>query len=603
MTAVPQGRAQFDEGGGEGWVDRYRPTNLEDMALAPADRQLIEMYVESRRLQSLILHGPSGTGKTTLAKIVVRHLIPAGNVMEVNASARTGIDEVRERIIPYLRAYHLTGLVNGERSRAGAVLLSEADGLSADAQAALKDPMEAYASENMIIFTTNALDDLDDAIRSRCRVIEMGPPPVAERARVLARILGAEGHVVEAAHVLQFADRYPDMREMVRAAEDSFGVHGSLVTEPLAGEPEFWPQPVDGPLLLSGLAEAFSRYLSLPPEAPTALALWVLFAHAHEAFGYSPILAAISAIKRSGKTRLFEVLYQLVPNPVFTSNITPASIYRMGGETDPHASDRTGRTRPSFTLLADEGDTWLKLRRELQGILNSGHTRRAAFVIRVSNEQATAYSTWFPKALALIDTGMNSLPPTVQDRSILIPMQRRRSDEVVTPLRSDRNAEDLAALKSKCARWVRDYFAALREATVEMPERIGDRTADNWRPLLTVGAVAGGEWRERAARACLVLTCNDEETEEIKLLLLRDIRDAFAEYGNDRVPTSILLEILGALVERQWRRMLSAFKLSQLLRPFGIYPRPLWGAVDGGEKKTLRGYFLSDFTEAFARYL
>jgi putative DNA primase/helicase len=435
-------------------------------------------------------------------------------------------------------------------------------------------------------------------------VIEMGPPPLEERTRVLERVLAAEGHEVDYDLVLQFADRYSDMRELLRAAEDSIGMHNTLVIEPEKGEPEVWPQPVDGALLLSGLTEAFSRYLALPNEAPTTLALWTLFAHAHEAFGYSPILAAVSPVKRAGKTRLFEVLYQLVPNPVFTSNLTPASIFRMGGEVDvQEAGWNSTRTRPAFTLLADEGDTWLKLRPELHGVINSGHTRRSAFVLRVTSERTAAYSTWFPKALALIDTGVNALPPTVLDRSILIPMQRRKSDEPVMHLRSDRNAEDLATLKSKCVRWARDHFTALREANVEMPERIGDRTADNWRPLITVGAVASVEWHERAKAACLVLTGNDDETEEIKVLLLGDIRNAFAEYANDRIPTTILLEILGALVERQWRRMLTSFKLSQLLRPFGVHPRPLWGSADGGEKKTLRGYFLSDFAEAFERYL
>lgn len=338
MTAISEGIAQLDEDDGEGWVDRYRPRCLEDMALDPDNRQLIEMYIDSRRSQSLILHGPPGTGKTTLADIIVERLVPRGNVLRVNASAQTGIDIIRDRVIPWMKVYHFAGVVGGVRTSSAAAILSEADGLSAEAQGALKDPMESFGAQCMIIFTTNAVDDLDAAMRSRCRVIEMEPPPLKERARVLERVLAAEGHEIDGDLVLQFADRYTDMRELLRAAEDSIGMHNTLVIEPVKGDPEYWPHPVDGSLLLSGLAEAFSRYLALPAEVPAVLALWTLFAHAHEAFGYSPILTAVSPVKRAGKTRLLEVLRQLVPNPVLTASLTPASIFRLGGETRPRST-------------------------------------------------------------------------------------------------------------------------------------------------------------------------------------------------------------------------------------------------------------------------
>src|SRR4029453_223767 len=111
-----------------------------------------------------------------------------------------------------------------------------------------------------------------------------------------------------------------------------------------------------------------------------------------------------------GKTVLLIVLGALVPRRMFAANVTPAVLFRTIEKFSP-------------TLLIDEADTFIRDNDELRGVLNSGHTRTTATVIRAvgDDHDPRAFSTWCPKAIALI----GSLPGTLSDRSIEIGMRRR----------------------------------------------------------------------------------------------------------------------------------------------------------------------------------
>src|SRR5262249_17680748 len=147
------------------------------------------------------------------------------------------------------------------------------------------------------------------------------------------------------------------------------------------------------------------------------------------------------------------------------------------------------------TLIIDEADTFLAENEELRGILNSGHNRRNAFVVRSVGENfdPKQFSTWAPKAIAKI----GKLPPTLYGRSIRLELQRKTADETVKPLRADR-LEHLKPLLQKAARWAADNINALREADPELPKELHGRAADNWRPLIAIADRAGGEWPKRA---------------------------------------------------------------------------------------------------------
>ncbi len=351
-------------------------------------------------------------------------------------------------------------------------------------------------------------------------------------------------------------------------------------------EPKPWPESVDGAVLLEELAAAFRRYLALPGGAAEALALWVLFTHTFNAWQVSPRLALTSPAPRCGKTTALSILACLVPRPLLASNITPAAVYRVIELNQP-------------TLLIDEADTYLGRHEEFRGILNSGHARLAAYVVRChgDNHEPRCFSTWGPIAVAKI----GELPATLQDRSIEIRMQRRRPDEKVERFRSDRTAH-LTELARKAARWAKDHIEALRKADPNLPDGLHDRAADNWRPLIAIADLAGGPWPESARTAANRLS-GDTEDPDIGVRLLSDIRIRFKSKGVDRLPSKDLCQELGGMTGRPWADWNQDFcitenQLARLVKEFRVRPK----GIRVGDK-TPRGYKLADFDNAFARYL
>lgn len=352
--------------------------------------------------------------------------------------------------------------------------------------------------------------------------------------------------------------------------------------------PEPWPTPVDGARLLDDITRAVTRFVSLPKEAADAVALFAVNAHAHDAGDISPILCVNSAVKRSGKTTLLSVLSAFVPRHLFTSNITPAGIFRIVQEFKP-------------TLLIDEADSFLALSDETRGLLNSGHNRKTAVIIRLvgDNHEPRAFSTWCPKAIALI----GKLPDTLADRSIIVTMKRKGKGDKVERFRV-RKLKELEPLCRQAARWAKDNLVALSLADPEVPDALDDRAADNWRPLLAIADLAGGDWPARARKAALALSSDDTRTDsEIGVLLLGDLRAIFEKRDVDRLASSEILKDLIALEERPWSdwrhgRPLTARHLAKLLEPFGIKPDVLW---IGGT--TVRGYGKDKMEDAFLRYL
>jgi putative DNA primase/helicase len=148
---------------------------------------------------------------------------------------------------------------------------------------------------------------------------------------------------------------------------------------------ESWDERVDGALLLADIERVFVRYVFLPTGASIALALWVLHTWTMDAGDISPFMVLISPTKRCGKTTVLIILSYLTPKAELASNISPSALFRYVEEIRP-------------TLLIDEADSFVKDNEELRGILNSGHTKAAAYVIRnveINGEhKPRRFSTW-----------------------------------------------------------------------------------------------------------------------------------------------------------------------------------------------------------------
>jgi putative DNA primase/helicase len=348
-----------------------------------------------------------------------------------------------------------------------------------------------------------------------------------------------------------------------------------------------WPEPVDGAALLLELAAVLNHYVALPVHADVAVALWSIHAHALDAADTTPLLALTSPTKRCGKTRTLAVLFSLVPRPLLTSNLTPAVVFRAIDAFSP-------------TLLVDEADTFLAERAELHGVINSGHSRAAAFVLRISGDdhEPRRFSTWGAKAVAMI----GRLPDTLTDRSITIEMRRRTFDEQIGRLRLDR-LDAFVELCRRAARWAADHLGELRAAEPDVPAGLSDRAADNWRPLLAIADLAGDDWPRRARQAALALSGVEDSQDGAREQLIGDIRDVFRERAVPRIFTEDILACLYARDDRPWREWrngnpLTAIQLARLLKPFGIRPRSI---RDGAG--SAKGYELTAFADAFRRYL
>ena len=326
---------------------------------------------------------------------------------------------------------------------------------------------------------------------------------------------------------------------------------------------------------------------SLPEGAVTALVLWTTHTFAIDTTWISPLSAITSPTKRCGKTTILMIVSALAARALPASSISPAALYRA-----------VQRYRP--TLLLDEAETWLRDNDELRGLINAGHTRRTAVVIRTVGEQhePVAFSTWCPKLMALI----GKLPETLTDRSIVIPMRRRTKREVVERLRLDRLPDICDPLRRQLQRWVDDQQVALHTADPETPRALHDRASDNWRPLFAIADAAGGEWPSRARAAALLLSgCDDDDDQPMSVLLLSDLRQIFGNDPRTFVPTEDLLSKLGKLKDRPWatwgkqEKLISSCALAGLLRPYDVHPRS-----DGSG----RGYDREPkLTEAWERYL
>jgi Protein of unknown function (DUF3631) len=351
---------------------------------------------------------------------------------------------------------------------------------------------------------------------------------------------------------------------------------------------EPWSAPVDGAALLTDIERIFTRYGYLPTGASVALPLWALHAWTMDAGDISPFMVLVSPTKRCGKTTLLIILYYLTPRSELASNISPSALFRYIEDVRP-------------TLLIDEADSFVKDNEELRGILNSGHTKAAAHVIRnveINGEhKARRFSTWAPKAIATI----RELADTLQDRAIVLTLQRKPRTSAIERLRK-RDNDEFAVLRRKAARWTKDNFEKLADPDPNIPDNLNDRAADNWRPLLAIADLAGGNWPRRAREAACVLSGDGHDTSAINVDVLADIQAAFGE--SEAITSADLVAALVADPERPWatwgknQKPLTQNQLARLLKPFNIISE----TVHLPGRPDAKGYKRAHFEEAWAAY-
>jgi hypothetical protein len=388
---------------------------------------------------------------------------------------------------------------------------------------------------------------------------------------------------------------------------DAMGLAGSGLD---LRTPDLWAEAVEGKQLLDDIVTLLKKYLVLPALTYIAIALWVVHTYMLEATETAARLSIISPEKRCGKTRVLSVLAQLTPRSLAASNISTASLFRTIEAWQP-------------TLLIDEADTFLDENDEIRGVLNSGHTRPTAFVVRAvgDNHEPRKFSTWASIAIAAIHKRTRQLPDTLLDRSVIVRMQRKkRTDRGSRFDRRARQSSEFQTLRSKIARWAADNLDAAKNAAPLLPADLDDRAVDNWEPLLVIADLADPHktgWSMLARTAAISLSGSTRDESEdgttSGILLLGDLRDLFTTTSEQvdldknegkQVFSADIIEALHQLEERPWReygrsrKPISQRQLADLLRPYEIVS----GTVRVG-KETGKGYKAKDCQEAFERYL
>ena len=380
---------------------------------------------------------------------------------------------------------------------------------------------------------------------------------------------------------LAFLDKEWDARRKQSSPAQEEEGHG----HPIAFEdilPAF--EPVDGANMGDRLSAIFTKFAVLPDYGAIVLTLWAIFTYCLDLFQIAPRLDLSSPEKRCGKTTVLSLLRRVAFHATLASNITPAAIFRV-------------IAAHKATLLIDEMDTFIESNEELRGILNSGHTRDGATIIRCDGEncEPRAFSTWAPIVFAHI----GKIPDTLEDRSIRLPMRRKLPDERVASLRQTGPAatalhEELSTLRRQMVRWIEDNADTISTANPSPVDGLSDRGMDNWMPLFAIAEALGGMWPEHARQAAVALSGQrTADNESVKVELLADIRDVYAREAADRLSSVGLCDLLALLEERPWGawrhgKPMTPVQLAQLLKPFGVLSRTI--RIEG--QGTPRGYLL-----------
>ena len=198
------------------WVEKYRPQTLEGYVGNEVIKNKISDYLNQGSIQNLLLHGVAGTGKTTLAKLIANNL--NCDLLYINASDERGIDTIREKIIPFT-----SSLGFGDVK---IVILDEADYITPQAQATLRNTMESFSGNTRFILTCNYLERIISPLQSRCQTLEIKPPSKQDVAWRCVDICKNEKVDIDNIALKNIVNaHYPDIRKIINTIQGSVVNH------------------------------------------------------------------------------------------------------------------------------------------------------------------------------------------------------------------------------------------------------------------------------------------------------------------------------------------------------------------------------------------
>ena len=191
-------------------VEKYRPINLENYVGNEHIKKSIKQYLGQNDIQNLIFYGPAGTGKTTLAKLIVKNL--DCEHLYINASDERGIETIRDKVSGFASSASFKSLK--------VVILDEADFLTIQAQASLRNVIETFSRTTRFILTCNYVERIIDPLQSRCQTLKIVPPTKSDVAKHIAWIIEEEGTTYDIEDLKTIVNQfYPDLRKCLNTIQ------------------------------------------------------------------------------------------------------------------------------------------------------------------------------------------------------------------------------------------------------------------------------------------------------------------------------------------------------------------------------------------------
>ena len=191
-------------------VEKYRPTKLKNYVGNENIKKSISKYLDQNDIQNLIFYGPAGTGKTTLAKLIIKNL--DCDHIYINASDERGIETIRDKVSSFASVASFKPLK--------VVILDEADFLTIQAQASLRNIIETFSRTTRFIMTCNFVERIIDPLQSRCQVLKIIPPTKKDVAKHLHWICNEESITHKINDLVPLVNQYyPDLRKCINTIQ------------------------------------------------------------------------------------------------------------------------------------------------------------------------------------------------------------------------------------------------------------------------------------------------------------------------------------------------------------------------------------------------
>lgn len=212
------------------WTEKYRPKTIADYVFRDdKQKNQVKTWVKTGAIPHLLFSGAAGTGKTTLAKVLLNELgVDGGDIMVINASNENNVDTMRNKINGFAGSLPFSGDFKY-------VLLDEADYLTQNAQAILRNMMETYASTCRFVLTCNYPNKIIPALHSRCQGFHIEKLDQTEFTVRIATILLEEGISFQPEDLdVYVKSTYPDLRKCINMVQQN--VVGTELQQPSSGE-------------------------------------------------------------------------------------------------------------------------------------------------------------------------------------------------------------------------------------------------------------------------------------------------------------------------------------------------------------------------------